>query len=130
MSYRILIVDDSPVIRKIVAKSIAMAGFTVGTLYEASNGREALQLLAQHPVDVIFADINMPVMSGLEMAEKMAADGLLPTQAVVILSTERSEERIARLLALGVRAYLTKPFKPEDLKKAVADLFATLPSPP
>jgi two-component system chemotaxis response regulator CheY len=131
VSYRILIVDDSPVVRKIVARSVEMAGFDVGTVHMAANGREGLAVLAQHKVDVVFADINMPEMSGLEMVEQMAADGVLPGQVVVILSTERSEERIARLRALGVRAYLKKPFKPEDLKKVVDMLFpATAPSVP
>jgi DNA-binding NarL/FixJ family response regulator len=64
------------------------------------------------------------------MIEHMAGDGLMPAQAVVVFSTERSEARIARLRELGVRAYLTKPFKPEDFKKAVQALFPPLaPSP-
>lgn len=124
MSYRVLIIDDSPVMRRIVAKSIDMAGFDVSEVLHASNGREALETLAKNnPIDVVFTDINMPEMSGLEMIEKMASDGLMPAQAVVVFSTERNEGRIARLRELGVRAYLTKPFKPEDFKKAVQALF-------
>jgi len=123
MGYRILIVDDSPVMRRIVARALAAGGFEASTTHCAENGREALAVLAAHPIDIVFADINMPEMSGMEMVEKMAADGQLPTQPVIILSTERNAERIDRLRALGVRAYLKKPFKPEDLKKVVSALF-------
>lgn len=123
MRHHILIVDDSPVMRKIVARSVECSGLAVGDVHQAGNGLEALDVLAQHAVDVVFADINMPQMSGMELVERLAADGRLPAQPVVILSTERSEERIHRLRTLGVRAYLKKPFRPEDFKKVVTTLF-------
>lgn len=123
MSHRILIVDDSPVMRRIVLRSVECSGLAVSDVQQAGNGREALDVLARQAVDVVFADINMPQMSGMELVEALAADGRLPAQPVVILSTERSEERISRLRALGVRAYLKKPFRPEDFKKVVTALF-------
>lgn len=123
MGYRILIVDDSPVMRRIVARSVEMTGLDIASVQHAENGRQALELIAHEPFDVVFADINMPEMSGMEMVETLASTGVMPAQAVVILSTERSEERIARLRSLGVRAYLKKPFKPEDLKKVINALF-------
>lgn len=122
MAYRVLIVDDSPVTRKIVAKSIGMSGLDVGEILQAGSGKEALALMASSKVDVVFADINMPEMSGVEMVERMAQSEALSRLPVVVISTERSQERIQRLSELGVKAYLTKPFRPEELLRVVGEL--------
>ncbi|MFT3837013.1 MAG: response regulator [Myxococcaceae bacterium] len=124
MSYRALIVDDSPVVRRVVARALTMSGLGFDQLHQAANGKEALKVLEQGPLDVVFADINMPEMNGIELLEHMIANGQLPAQKVVVLSTERSEERIALFKKLGVRAYLAKPFKPEDLGDLVSQLLA------
>lgn len=122
MAYRVLIVDDSPVTRKIVAKSIGMSGLDVGEILQAGSGKEALALMASTKFDVVFADINMPEMSGVEMVERMAQSATLSSLPVVVISTERSQERIQRLSELGVKAYLTKPFRPEELLRVVGEL--------
>ncbi len=123
MSVRILAVDDSAIVRAMVRKAIGMSGLDVGAFHEAGNGREALELLATTPVDVVFADINMPEMSGLELVERMAADAALAAVPVVVVSSERNEARIEELRARGVR-YLKKPFRPEDFREVVLALRA------
>ncbi len=119
MSYNILIVDDSDIIRSVIKKSLLMSGLEVGNIFEAANGKEALQKLADEWVDIVFSDINMPEMNGLELIEKMSADQLLEKTPVVVISTERSQARIDRLTELGIRSYIKKPFRPEDLRDAV-----------
>ncbi|MGC4115301.1 MAG: response regulator [Myxococcales bacterium] len=123
-SFNILVVDDSPLARKIVRRVIEMSGLSVETLLEASNGREALETLERHWVDVVFTDINMPEMTGHDMIERMAASRLLSSIPVIVVSTERSEARMEYLMRLGVRAYLTKPLTPEALRDTVRSVLA------
>jgi len=122
MAYNILIVEDSATIRAVISKILQMAEVPVGELWEASNGKEALEVLHTKWVDLVFADINMPVMSGLEMIEQMVADGLLATVPVIVVSTEGSSTRIEELSSKGVRAYLRKPFTPEALKQVISEI--------
>lgn len=125
MTLNILIVDDSATIRAVVSKTLKIAEVPVGELYEAGNGKEALEIIGSKWVDLILADINMPVMNGIEMIEKMCEDGLMKTIPVVIISTEGSVTRIEQLKAKGVRAYLRKPFKPEQIKEIIQDITGT-----
>jgi two-component system, chemotaxis family, chemotaxis protein CheY len=119
MSYNILIVDDSSIVRAIIKKSLAICGIEIGSVYEASNGREALAKLSAEWIDLVFADINMPEMTGIEMVAKMAENNLLDSIPVVIVSTERNEAQIEELKKQGVRAYIKKPFRPELLRDVV-----------
>lgn len=119
MSYSILIVDDSEIIRAVIKKMIGMSGMEVSAIHEAGNGREGLETLRREWVDVVFSDINMPEMNGIEMVEEMMKDDDLKSTPVVVISTERSEPRIQRLKDLGVKAYMKKPFRPEDFRDIV-----------
>lgn len=122
MAYSILVVDDSVTIRAVIGKTLELAGVPVAELHEAANGRDGLAVLSAHWIDLVFADINMPEMNGLEMVERMSEDGLLRTVPVVMVSTEGSRTRIEELLARGVRAYVRKPFTPEVIKKVVSEV--------
>ena len=124
MAYNILIVDDSRTARAFIAKSLEVAGIEIGAVFEAENGKQALEVLHSHWIDLVFADINMPEMTGLEMVQQMKQDGLMKTVPVVIISTERSLTRIAELKAAGVRDYMNKPFTPENIKQAVDRILA------
>ena len=122
MAFNFLVVDDSETVRAVIAKTLRMAGLPINELYQAANGREALAVLQDNWVDLIFTDINMPVMGGIEMIEKLCEDGMLKTIPVVIVSTEGSQTRIEQLKAKGVRAYLRKPFQPELIRNVVSDI--------
>lgn len=119
MSYSILTVDDSPLMRTVVARTLRLADVPVSELHEASNGREALELLRAKWIDLVLTDLNMPEMSGVELVARMAEDGLLATVPVVVLSSLGEESTLAGLSALGVRGYLRKPFTPESLLKII-----------
>lgn len=119
MALNIMIVDDSETVRSVLAKALRLSGVEVNELYQASNGREALDLMAGHWIDLIFCDINMPVMNGVEMIESMQADGALNTTPVIIVSTEGSKTRMEQLKARGVVAYIRKPFTPETIRNTV-----------
>jgi len=122
MSFNILIVDDSRTIRSVIKKTLLIAGVPTGELYEAANGSEALQIMKDNWVDLCFADINMPVMNGIEMIEHMLEDNMLEKLPVVIVSTEGSKTRIEELFRKGVRAYLRKPITPEIVRNVVKEV--------
>lgn len=123
MAYRVLIADDSPVMRSFVRRVIELSGFELSECFEASNGAEALDLLRSEWVDAILTDINMPVIDGEEFLRRLAADDLLRSIPAIVISTDATRNRIDRLLALGARGYVTKPFVPETLR---AELERTL----
>ncbi|RKY55401.1 MAG: response regulator [Candidatus Neomarinimicrobiota bacterium] len=122
MALNILVVDDSAVIRAVISKTFQLAEIPVGELFQAANGKEALEILNNNWVDLVFSDINMPVMGGIEMIEKMCEDGLLKTIPVVVVSTEGSTTRIEQLKSKGISAYIRKPFTPELVRKVVDDI--------
>ena len=113
MSLNILIVDDSVTIRTVIAKAIGLSNAPVNEIQFASNGQEALNILNKSFVDLVLADINMPVMNGVEMVEKMQSQDALKKIPVVVVSTEGSSTRIEELKAKGVKAFIRKPFTPE-----------------
>jgi two-component system chemotaxis response regulator CheY len=128
MAYNVLIVDDSAIVRSVVRKTLLISGIDLGEIYEAGNGRDALAELDAHWVDIVFADINMPVMNGIEMVDRMVERDMLKTSPVVIISTERSETRMAELRAKGVSDYLNKPFTPECLRDVVGRILGNGPA--
>lgn len=119
MALNILIVDDSITVRAVIAKTLQIAEVPVNELHEAENGQVALEILKNHWIDLVFADINMPVMTGVEMIERMNEDGLLKSIPVVVVSTEGSATRIDSLKEKGISAYIRKPFTPEALKEVI-----------
>jgi two-component system chemotaxis response regulator CheY len=123
MALNILIVDDSSVVRTVIAKTLRLAEAPVGELYEAANGRQALDLLRVRWIDLVFADINMPVMTGLELVDQMSREGLLASVPVVIVSTHGSQPQIDALSRKGIAAYIRKPFTPERIRQVVESLF-------
>ena len=123
MSYRVLIVDDSPAMRAFVRRVMELSGFELSRCWEASNGQEALDLLRTEWVDAILTDINMPGMDGQEFLRRLSADEMLRSIPVTVVSTDATEQRIAHMLSLGARGYVTKPFPPEALR---AELERTL----
>lgn len=122
MPVNVLVVDDSPVTRKMVRRALAQCGLDVASVREAGDGAQALEALAAAPADLVLADVNMPVLNGMEMVERMSADPALSRIPVVIVATPMSEERIARLLDHGARAYIAKPFRPESLKQVIVEI--------
>jgi two-component system chemotaxis response regulator CheY len=122
MSISVLVVDDSETVRTIIAKTMRMADVPLKDLYTASNGAEALEVLRNNWVDLVLTDLNMPVMTGVQLIEQMNADDRLKGIPVVVVSTEGSSTRIEDLKAKGVRAYLRKPFTPEKFREVITEL--------
>lgn len=117
MSKRLLIVDDSPVMRSFVKRTLQIAGMTPRECLEASNGAEALQILDSYQPDLILTDINMPVLDGESLLKALKADPANRDIPVVVVSTDSTENRVETLLNLGASGYVKKPFAPECLSE-------------
>lgn len=118
MKLNVLIVDDSAVMRAMIRRTLTLCGIPVGDVFEAGNGVEALQAMSEHWVDLALLDINMPVMDGEELLGRIRASDETRGLAVIIVSTESSDTRLARLRAFGVEI-VHKPFTPEQLRDTI-----------
>jgi len=116
VSYNVMIVDDSPSMRAFVRRVIDLSGFEVGSCLNAANGAEALELLGGNAIDIILTDINMPQMNGEEFVRKLDEQDRFRSIPVVVVSTDSTRNRIRRMLELGARGYVVKPFSPEVLR--------------
>jgi two-component system chemotaxis response regulator CheY len=117
VAFCVLIVDDSPVMRAFIRRIIVLSGMEGAEFLEASDGHEALHLLRQQWVDVVLTDINMPSMDGEELVRRLEADDVLKSVPVVIVSTDGTEKRMQKMISLGARGYVKKPFMPETLRE-------------
>ena len=119
MGLNILIVDDSSLTRKAIKRIIDMIDLDADQVLEAEDGSEALKILEQEHVDLVLADLNMPIMTGMEMIYYMRGNESTKSVPVIIVSTESSTARVEKFLADGVSDYLHKPFTPEKLKEVI-----------
>lgn len=118
-SYTVLVVDDSPFIFKAVKKALEPEGYQL--MDQAFNGQECLERVEQQTPDVIILDITMPVMDGLQTAERLFRKNA--ATKLIMISAMGDEEMVKKARRIGVQNFLVKPFKPEDLLSAVRNLF-------
>lgn len=122
----ILIVDDSRAMRNFLRRALSFTSLELGTIHEAANGVEALSLLDQYSVDLIFTDINMPLMDGAAFVAALAGREATWNIPVIVVSTDSSAERVEQVLSLGARSYVSKPFSPETLEGEVTRLMEVM----
>lgn len=116
MGYTVLLVDDSETIRGAMLRTFQMAKLPMDEVIQAANGQEALEILANHWVDIVLADINMPVMNGVDLVNNMKANTEWREIPVAIVSTEGSQTRMDQLQQSGIAGYLRKPCRPEEIR--------------
>ena len=119
MGKTILIVDDSATIRQVVGMTLKGAGYEV---MEASDGKDALNKLDGKKINLIISDVNMPNMDGITFvkeAKKLANYKFTP---VIMLTTESQDSKKQEGQAAGAKAWVVKPFQPEQMLAAVAKL--------
>ena len=117
MSGRALIVDDTKVNRMLLRRGLAEQGVDV---LEAEDGRQALDLLATEPVDVILLDLLMPVLDGYATLEQIKADEALRQIPVIVITAVEDLESVVRCIELGATDYLPKPFNAAVLRARVS----------
>jgi two-component system chemotaxis response regulator CheY len=123
---RILIVDDSSVMRKIIERSLRQAGLEQAEVVEAGNGVEALSQVREGVFDLILSDMNMPAMDGIEFLRQLATMESAKGIPVVMVTTEGSESRVVEALSIGAKGYIRKPFTPDQIKERVIPLLGVL----
>src|ERR1700690_3941360 len=123
---RILIVDDSSVMRKIIERSLRQGGLELGDIAETGNGIEALAALKDGPFHLIRSDINMPAMDGLEFLRQLATVESAKGTPVVMVTTEGSESRVVEALSIGAKGFIRKPFTVDQIKERVTPLLEVL----
>jgi two-component system chemotaxis response regulator CheY len=114
---KVLIVDDSRVMRRIVRNTLRQAGYEGLDVAEAGDGQEALQTIASDPPDFILSDWNMPVMSGIEFLTELRGRG--NTTPFGFVTSEGTDDMRQRAIQAGANFYLAKPFTPEDVATAL-----------
>jgi two-component system chemotaxis response regulator CheY len=119
MRLNFLIVDDSPAMRSFIRRVLDLSGIEVDKCYLAGDGEEALTMLNQHWVDLILTDINMPGMNGEDLVRKLEEHEIWKTIPVIVVSTDSTETRMKRMLSIGARGYVRKPFAPEDIRTEI-----------
>ena len=121
MGKTVLVVDDSSAMRALLGLALREAGFAV---LEARDGRDALERLAAAPVDLVISDCIMPVMDGMSFVRALKADPGLRRIPIIMLTTESQGAQIQEGRALGVQAWIVKPFKPEKFVESVRRVLA------
>jgi two-component system, chemotaxis family, chemotaxis protein CheY len=129
MSYDVLVVDDSGITRSMVIKSLSIAKIPVRTCFEAADGREALEIMEDHWVDLVLADLNMPVMGGQELLKIMRGSRQLADVPVIVVTSE-NRDPVQLTEWWTAAAYVRKPFTPEEIRAAFGALVPTIPEPP
>jgi DNA-binding response OmpR family regulator len=124
MAYKILTVDDSKTIRMIVKKAFKPYNCE---LFEGENGVEGLAIAAKEQPDLIILDITMPVMTGIEMLGKLKAEADLKDIPVIMLTAESGKENVMQIVKMGVKDYIVKPFKGEQLIERTKNILKLRP---
>jgi two-component system, chemotaxis family, chemotaxis protein CheY len=119
---RVLIVDDSPTIRRMV--KAALGSLADATFVEAGSGLQAIEALAVSTVDVVVLDLNMPDMHGLDVLRFVRSHDHFKDLPVMVLTTRGDSTSRDAALQTGASAYMTKPFSPSALAASVAELLA------
>ncbi|MGD0883314.1 MAG: response regulator [Thermodesulfovibrionales bacterium] len=113
----ILVVEDSPTMRQLI--TFAMKRIANTKVIEATDGVDALKKLSSESVDLILADINMPVMDGLKLVSLVRNNAAYKDLPIIIITTEGAKEDKERALAIGANAYLAKPIQTQELIRIV-----------
>ena len=117
---KILAVDDSPTMRRIIVNTLKRAGYA--NVIEAENGVEALGKLRGEGADFVITDWNMPEMDGLTFVTQVRGDDALKGKPVLMVTTRSVKEDIVEALKAGVNGYVVKPFSPETLSEKISQV--------
>ncbi len=119
---KVLLVDDSAVMRKIIQRNIKETGLIVDEFVEAGDGNQALDKVnADGDLDLILLDWNMPNMSGIEFVKTLRSLNLAKRIPVVMVTTEGSDAKVSEAKESGADGYLTKPFTADQLRDTLGD---------
>jgi DNA-binding response OmpR family regulator len=121
---RVLIVDDDPMVTRLVRINLELEDFEV---VEAWDGKTAVEIIKNTPPDLLLLDIMMPQMDGWEILKKVREDPQMKNLPVVVLTAKVQDEDIARGWRMGADGYIVKPFNPVSLADTLRQVLSTTP---
>ncbi|MBV0932940.1 response regulator [Marinobacterium weihaiense] len=119
-SLRVLVVDDSRMARKLISRVLTNLG--IEHLFEAEDGRAAIELLGRETVDLVVTDYNMPEVNGLELTEYIRHSEFYAHLPVLMVTSEANEAHLSQVAHAGVNAMTDKPFEPENVKRLLVQM--------
>ncbi len=115
---KVLLVDDSAVMRKVITRALRQAGLDIGDIFEAGDGLEAISVLERESgIDFVLSDWNMPNMNGVDFVAQARAKGF--KMPIVMVTTESGNDRIAQATEAGANGFIHKPFTPDRLAETI-----------
>lgn len=117
---KVLFVEDSPTMRRIIKNSLNSIGFT--DVIEAEHGLDALEKIEGEDIGLVLTDWNMPEMNGEELVKKLRETDEHKSTPIVMITTRGMKEDVMTAVKLGVNGYLVKPFTPDILKKKINEI--------
>jgi len=117
---KILVVDDSPTMRRILINTIQKAGYS--TVKDAEDGKDALAKLMAGEYDLLMTDWNMPNMNGLELIETVRADDKMRDLPILMVTTRNMKDDIVNAVKAGANGYIVKPFDTKTLNKKINEI--------
>jgi len=119
---KIIIADDSSLARMFTLRCLSAAGYSGFEVTEAKDGQEVFALLSESFFDLVFSDLNMPEMDGIELIRRINSTPSIAKVPIIMITSAGSEDQRDLLYNFGVRAILSKPITPTEIAEAVGDL--------
>ena len=120
---KVMVVDDSSVMRQIIKNNLKQLGFELDNLLDAGDGEEALTKIGVGIVDLIISDWNMPRMTGIDFLKTIRADEALKEIPFLMVTSEADKEKIMEAVQAGVNQYIVKPFNANQLEEKIREIF-------
>jgi two-component system chemotaxis response regulator CheY len=120
---KVMVVDDSSVMRQIIKNNLKQLGFDQTNLLDAEDGEQALKKINEDEVDLVISDWNMPKMTGIDFLKAVRADGSLKELPFLMVTSEADKEKIMEAVQAGVNQYIVKPFNATQLEEKIREIF-------
>ena len=120
---KVMVVDDSSVMRQIIKNNLKQLGFELTNLLDAGDGEEALEKISGEEVDLVISDWNMPRMTGIDFLKAIRSDGVLKETPFLMVTSEADKEKIMEAVQAGVNQYIVKPFNANQLEEKIREIF-------
>ncbi len=120
---KVMVVDDSSVMRQIIKNNLKQLGFEQSNLLDAEDGEQALKIINEDEVDLVISDWNMPKMTGIDFLREVRADGALKELPFLMVTSEADKEKIMEAVQAGVNQYIVKPFNATQLEEKIKEIF-------
>ncbi len=120
---KVIVVDDSSVMRQIIKNNLKQLGFEQSNLVDAEDGEQALRKISEDAIDLVISDWNMPKMTGIDFLKAIRSDGALKELPFLMVTSEADKEKIMEAVQAGVNQYIVKPFNATQLEEKINEIF-------